>query len=475
MLPALACLTEGLWLSVAAALVARVSWPLMLAGTLVIMSVPATAALATKATRLSTRMSRAIVAVAALASTAALLALQTHTTITRTTGLALIDLLFVVLASWLGIRIGELSLAPDEAMRRAARALVLTFLALLLARLAHQPPAAAGPAVTAVIAAGALLVALARLGESLTMVDRRYGVSGWTWFAGILATVAAILLVAAVLAALTHGAPLAWTLSVILDGLRDVLHALAFIVATAGYALLRALNWLLALFHVHRPSWLQPSQAPHLHTAPLPRLTNQGGGGSVLLRDLAWPLLAALVGGGLLFLLVRAVRRLREGKSPEPQEERESLFSTSDLFGAARLRLSRLVARLPRRHPPPSSPAEAVRREFAVLERSLAALGEARHPSQTVRQYLLRAGAMYKAPSGDQAVSPLPSSGDDTREPLSRGYERARYSQQTLSWQDAADFSSLAQLCLERARTVAERTDAPRQAGEGRWIPDPPE
>jgi hypothetical protein len=465
-LPALACLTEGLWLSIMAALIARVSWPFLLGVTLATMAVPAAATVAARAARLSTRVSRAVVGIGALGSVAALIGLQTHTPISRAAGLAVADMLFVVVASWLAIRAAEASVGVDEALGRAARGFGLVFLGLLFSRLAHQPFAAGGVAVTGVVAAAALLVALARWGESLTMTDRRYGVSGWTWLTGILATIAAILLVAAVLAALAHGAPLAWTFSAILDGLRYLLHALAFAAATVAYAVLRAVSWVLGLFHVHRPTWLQHSRLPHHGIPPLRHVTAHAGNGSTLLRDVAWPLLATIAGGVLLFLLVHAVRRISAGDSPEPLEERESLISESHLMGSARRRLSHLVARLPRRQAPPSSPAESVRRQFATLERSLATLGEARLPSQTARQYLVRIGPVYAAPPAEPAAGNLPDGADNMPERLITGYEKARYSEHPLSWQDAADFGRLARLYLEQRRAAAVE-----QLGVGRPRP----
>jgi hypothetical protein len=451
-LPALACLVESLWLSVAAALIAGVSWPPMLGGTLAVMSVPVSATLAARAARLGTRPSRVIVGAAALGSVATLVGLQSHTPIDRAAGYAVADMLFVVVASWLAIRIGETSVGVDEALGRAARGFGLVFVALLCARLAHQPLTAAGAAVTGVVAAAALLVALARWSESLTMTDRRYGVSGWTWFAGIVTTVAVILLIAVVLAALTHGTPLDWTLSVIVDGLRYLLHAVVFVAASVAYAVLRAASWVLGLFHLHRPGWVQHSRVPHLPNTHLLHITSHGGRGSTLLRDIAWPLLAAIAGGALLFLLVHAVRRITAGGSPEPLEERESLVSASDLLSSARRRLSHLFARLPRRQPAPSSPVESVRRQFAVLERSLATLGGPRRPGQTARLYLLGFGELPGALSAGPAA---PESAGDMREALIRTYETARYSQHPLSWQDATAFGSLAQLVLESARAGA--------------------
>ena len=405
-----------------------------------------------RAARLSLRLSRMIVVATALAATATLISLQTHSSIGRAIGLALVDLLFVVSATWLAIRIGETSVGVDEALGRAARGFGLVFVVLLCARLAHQPLTAAGAAVTGVVVSAALLVALARWAESLTVTDRRYGVSGWTWFAGILATIAGILLIAVVLAALAHGAPLAWTLSAVYDGLRYLFHAVAFAAAGVAYAVLRALSWVFGLFHVHRPSWLQHSQLPRFRATRVLRVTDHGGHGSTLLRDVAWPLLATMAGGALLFMLVHAVRRIREGDLPEPLEERDSLISAPDLLSSARRRLAHLVARLPRRQAAPSSPAESVRRQFAVLERSLAALGEPRRPGQTARLYLLGIGELREVPPAGPAA---PEGARDTREVLIRTYETARYSQHPLSWQDAADFSSLARLYLESARAGA--------------------
>ena len=104
-LPALACLLESLWLSVVAALIAGVSWPLLVGGTLAIMAVPAATTVSARAGRLSVRMSRTIVLVTALAAMAVLISLQDHTSIRHTAGLSVVDLLFVVLAlalNWFG-------------------------------------------------------------------------------------------------------------------------------------------------------------------------------------------------------------------------------------------------------------------------------------------------------------------------------------------------------------------------------------
>jgi hypothetical protein len=357
---------------------------------------------------------------------------------------------------------------------------------LLLARLAHQPFAAAGAAVTGVVAAAALLVALARWSESLTMTDRRYGLSGWTWFAGIVATIAGILLVAVVLGALVHGAPLAWVLSTIADGLRSLLHALAFVAASVAYAVLRAASWVLGLFHLHRPGWLSHPHTPRIQVPAMPRVASPGRSGPTLLGNVALPLLAALAGGVLLFLLVHAVRHITAGRSPEPLEERESLIATSDLLGPARRRLSRLVARLPRRQAAPSSPGESVRRQFALLERSLATLGQPRRPGQTARLYLQGAsgpctastGGLHEALPGSlretspygprrrlTTASAAPPGTSDPREALIQTYETARYSQHPVSWQDAADFGSLARLYLESARAHAQQLgDGPAES-----------
>jgi hypothetical protein len=482
-LPALACLTEAFWLSGLVALIAGLSWPIMLGMTLAVMTVPAAVSVAGRAARLGTRRSRLIVGLTALGGVAALIVSQSPASIGRLAGLAVADMLFVVVASWLAIRIGAAPLGVDEALGRAARGFGLVFVVLLLARLAQQPFTAAGAAVTGVVAAAALLVALARWGESLAMTDRRYGVSGWTWFAGIVATIAGILLVAGVLGALVHGAPLAWVFSAILDGLRSLLHAVAFVAASVAYAVLRAASWVLGLFHLHRPGWLQHPHTPAIQVPAMPRVASPGRSGPTLLGNVALPLLAALAGGVLLFLLVHAVRRVTAGHSPGPFEERESLISTADLLGSAHRRLSRLVGRLPRRQAAPASPAESVRRQFALLERSLATLGWPRRPGQTARLYLLGAGGLHGAlpggphealpgplretpPDGPReasAAAPAAAPGAaDPREALIRTYETARYSQHPVSWQDAADFGSLARLYLESARAHAQ------QIGDGR-------
>ena len=57
-----------------------------------IMAVPAATTVSARAGRLSVRMSRTIVLVTALAATATLIGLQAHTSISRTVGLAMVDL-----------------------------------------------------------------------------------------------------------------------------------------------------------------------------------------------------------------------------------------------------------------------------------------------------------------------------------------------------------------------------------------------
>ena len=402
-LPALACLTESLWLSIVAALVARVSWPLVLGGTLAIMAVPTAATVAARAAWLSTRVPRdrrrgALAGMARVDRPADAYADQPRR------GLALVDLLFVVLASWLGIRIGEPPWTWMGRWARGPRRSRLIFLALLLARLAHQPFAAAGVAVTGGGRRRSSARRVARFGESLTMVDRRYGVSGWTWFAGILMTIAAILLIAVILAALHARSPSR------MDALghlrRPALPAPRSGVRCRDHRLRSAACPVLGARPLSRaPPQLAPAQQgpafPHSPAAPThePRWQRISPSARCRLAVARCP-----VGGGYSCSCCTLCADFGRATSHEPHEERESLLSASDLLSSARLRLSHLVARLPRRQAAPSSPAEAVRASspsWSARWRRSASHGTR---ASTARQYLLRVGAMHEAPPSEQTA-----------------------------------------------------------------------
>ncbi len=421
-LPGLAAVLESLWLGTAAALFVTRSPLAITLVTLAIMAAGVVPAVLARAGVVHLGVLRLVLVLVAAGLTAALVAAADPASREAVTRLALRDAFYVGVALWLGVRAGLVAIRPAGALRRSVRALTLVCAAVLLGRLADVPLPQAGVVVTAVVLAGVLFIALARLDDVMAVVDRRHGVTGWTWFLGVMTVTVVLLTAAGILAAVAGAGPLDWVFSAVAQAVGIVWSAVVFILYLIGYGVMRAIAWLASLVHLSVPQAIKEQDAPELKVQPLKLPEREGGGGSSLLRDLFIVVFAALAAGALVLALVGALRRVRTGeRDDQVVEERESLASGADLLRGMGARIARLVPRRVRR-PRPATPAEAVRLEYVLLESALARSGRPRPPAATARQYLAAQGAHVQ----DAATS------------LAAAYDLARYSQHSLAWEDVA-------------------------------------
>ena len=169
--------------------------------------------------------------------------------------------------------------------------------------------------------------------------------------------------------------------------------AVVFILYLIGYGVMRAVAWLASLVHVSVPQAIKEQDVPELKVQRLKLSEKEASGGSALLRELFVIAFVAFGAGALALALAGALRRVRiTEREDQVVEERESLVSGADLLRGMGTRLARLVPRRARR-PRPATPAEAVRREFGLLEAALTRIGRPRPPAATARQYLAAQGA----------------------------------------------------------------------------------
>jgi len=422
-LPGLAALLEGLWLGAAVVVFVHQSVLLLVGLSAALVGIGGGLGVLARRTALGVGLLRGILMAMAGAAVAGLVAVQRPESWRGGLELAFGELIGVTLALWIGVRAGRLVIRPEDALRRVARVLAFVLIIVLLTRLQGVDLPHAGPIVAGVMVVGALFIALARLDDVLAVVDRRHGVSSWGWFLGVMTAVAAVLVGAALLAVVTHGGPLLWTVSLIGHLAWLGLDVVGYIVGWAGYGVLRAFVLLADLAHLPKPHGFQPHEAPQLHTATLPKMRAHTATRLTFVRDLLYVFAVTLGIGAVLFALSRALRRYAPESERENVEERESLLSASELARSLRTRLARLTSRR-RRMPLPASPNEAVRRDFAQLETSLARIGRPREPATTVRAFLLSCGASAMA----EAMA------------LAHTYEMARYSSRSLSWEQARQF-----------------------------------
>ena len=211
-----------------------------------------------------------------------------------------------------------------------------------------------------------------------------------------------------------------WFLAVAGEVLQYLLRLLAFVLGWAGAGILRALSWLLGLFHLHGLPPVEPPEGnrPHLQAVPkAPR-----GGAYAWTRVVLTVAAAAVAVVVPLLLVAFALRRVRGSVPEDVVEERETVLTVRSAGADAAARLRRRLASLVPRRSPPVTPAEQVRRDYEGLERRLGRAGHPRPAASTVRTYLLD----LPAPPGEPA-GPEPAAGVPAAE-LARLYELARYS-----------------------------------------------
>jgi hypothetical protein len=346
--------------------------------------------------------------------------------------------IFAAVLVFLGISLGRETVSPDAALRRSVRSFALLCLLLVIAALAGAKPGWAGGAVVAAIVAGTLFVAAARsvaLAEVVPAADRA---PVWRWFLTVVGVLLLVVVVGVLISLALSVDVLLWALAAIGGVLRLVLQVIGFAGGWVGAGLVRALSWLLGLFHVHGLPQVKPPRALNPHNVTPRRAPAAGTWGAARLAVTIAAAAVAIVVP--LALVALALRRFR-GVAPEGVlEEREPLLTLREASGEAAARLGRRLARLVPHRRPPATPAEQVRRRYRELERRLAAAGHSRPPAITVRAFL---GTVTNAAAATAVASPSPTATATAAE-LSRVYELARYSDRGVDAAAAQRFEALA-------------------------------
>jgi hypothetical protein len=341
------------------------------------------------------------------------------------------DLIFAALLVTVGISIGRERLEPGGAVRRAARAFAVLCCVLAAAALIASPPAWATSSVVAVILAGALLVAVTRHLVMRDGMPREHLAPAWPWLLVVAGVVAIVVVVAGLVSLVVRADVVLWAVSLATGGARYLLEVLGFVVSWLGAGLIGAGSWLLDVLDLssfHREQEFSPRPFPHF---PIDRAAPVTGPWDVARLVITGAAVGAAVVAPLA-VVVLALRRMRRGLPREVVEERETIASVRSVMAARAARLGRRLQRLAWRRPPAAAtPADAVRRRYAELERQLARAGMERSSGTTVRVFLERTGAARLVQSDEGAE-------------LAAIYERARYSRHDVDVLAADRFAVLA-------------------------------
>jgi len=348
-----------------------------------------------------------------------------------------------------GVHLGRASRAPDVAVRRAVRAFALLCAILVAAALARTEPGWAAPAVVVSLAAGGLLIAIARYDDLTGLVAPSERMPAWPWLLAVAGAVLAVVAVGALLSLVFQVGGVLWVLHGLGAALRYALDAVGYAIAYAGMLLARALSWAIGLLHM-RP-WYK--WAPPMKLKPPTISGNASSYKYPSVSRLAGTIVGTVLAiGGLLAIVVFSLRRIRRTSPVEPSvvEEREELSSLRSAAGqfAGRLgrRLRSRIGGLFGREP--DTPAERVRRRYAELERRLTKAGRPRPAGLTVREYLAQAAAPDDAdlPVTSAGAGPAaqPPAASQPAADLAAIYELARYSEHEVDACQAERFQSLA-------------------------------
>jgi len=344
-------------------------------------------------------------------------------------------LVFASAAVLQGLSVGRADSTPDDLMRRVARVLVLMFVVLLVAEAAGRPLASAGPLVVAAVLLAVLTLVLGRLVAVLAISDRARGRSAWYWVAAVVLLVGVVLIAAATLAGALRPDAVLWPVRFLWLGLRYVLGAVGVVIGYAAGNVIRAVVWFAHLLGLHRHSL--PARAPIAQ--PTPSLSPTPMKMSKHLAAVGRAVAVAVLVLGVLLMAALAVmagvRRFRRLPVEAPTEERQSLVSMGDAVRAAGGRARNALRRLVRRRETKLlAPAQALRREYRLLERALARRGRERPPGTTARVFL----AGLSPATAEMAAA------------LAGLYDRARYSQEGVTRDDVERFRGLVPVLLEQ-------------------------
>jgi len=355
---------------------------------------------------------------------------------------------FVGVSLELGLLAGRAEIDPERAFRRAARAFALVFVLVLVSYAAGEPLAGSGILVAVAVLAGLALVAVARALVTLRAIEGRRSL--WRWTAGVVVAGLLALALAALVAALPAGGALAWLGGLVIAALQGLLDVVGYVIAGAGYLIMRALVVLAGILHLHPdlPEIKPPSTAPFKAIREPPGRPRSGVPEVLAVVFLVVLALVAVR------LLLRSFRVERDGADEAAVEEREQLVRPVAEMRAAGRRLARRLSRLVGGGRP-RTPAEALRAEYCRLERTLGKSGYGREASWSVRRYL---GSLPGAPQEgdpDGAAGGRPAGRADraTVARLVELYERARYADAEggIGWPEVEDFKRARRALLTAA------------------------
>lgn len=469
---ALGAAVEGVWTGAAAAALTSSSGLPAIGFAIAVVLAATLVAARLNHDAMSEGAARALVIALALVAAAALCAAGGLGEITSI-WIPMRDVVFCSLLVFLGVLIGRAPQEPLESARRAVRGFALLCGILVMCGLVDTVPPWATMAVILSLVCGGLLVATVRylvLTGSVRASDR---LPAAPWLLGIAGGLLCVVAVGALLAQVFRVGEILWVLDLLAGMARYALAWLGYAIGHAGAWLLRGLAWLLGLAGVH--SMEAPDQ-PEASTMPTVLPTAGAHGSSGTVGSIVAILAAAVVVGLALALLAVVSRRIR-GRAPEEvEEEREQLSSLTTVAGDFTARVGRRLRRLVPRRSPARTPSELVRHRYGELERQLARAGHSRAAGRTVRDHLARVAAAFAAERAGALAPSLAGSTPPPAEPVSLAgaslasppdtvasdmaelYEVARYSPHALSDADARRFEGLVRAF------VAERQIAPQNS-----------
>ncbi|MGO8685169.1 MAG: DUF4129 domain-containing protein [Thermoleophilia bacterium] len=430
LLPALAVSVETLWLAPLVAVSLHVAVGEVFLVAAAIMGMAAGLAVAVRRSKLSAAQARRILVLLALALTAVFGYAAWRLAVLPLAAAVVVSLLGSSAVLWLGLYAGRLALTPEAALMRGARSLLLVS---LLALTLHESGGGtwhAGIVLAATLVVALALVALARLNQVLMVASNPAGIRKGVWLTSVLFVAAAVVAAAAVFAALLDGGVLHLALSYVASVAHLLLDVVGYALGLIAYVILKPVAWLGGLLHLHFTSIsAHVPPAPHV-TLPVAHKHGRSGAPAVV-RDLAIAVGVALVAGLAAWILARSVKKFGDSGEAAVREDRETLVTASEAFRSVGRRLG---AALRQARPARRTPELVLRHEFALLEKSLAAAGQRRASSETARHYLHAIAAEADQNQRDPATE---------IDVLLELYERARYSEQEIHWDEVAHFKSL--------------------------------
>jgi len=329
---------------------------------------------------------------------------------------------------WLGLRLGRHPLVPADVPGRAGRAFVTAFLVVLVAQSSGRAVPGAAITLAAVLLVAVVMVACARLAAGGAARETRR--TQHLWLLAVFCAGALIVGAGALLGGAMPSGLVLVPLHVVSTAVGYLVDAVGWILGNLGALFVRGLSALLGSF--------DPDLATDINELPVSTTTQRPSNthvpGPVVAIGEVFVILAA---AALIVLLGRVSARRRTRRVVEIVEERESVWSTSEMLHAGADRVRRALRRVARlRAAKPRHAPDALRWEYRRLEHSLDDRGHARPVGTTARAFL----------------EGLTGYDFTTASELSALYELARYSAHEVGWDEVERFHVAAARFVTAAR-----------------------